>query len=287
MGTVDDVLGSVETKREITCGGKIVNCIDGAIKSEPLLAKFTSGMVVHKATLNQAFEIPKILAETFGSYSSNRRYVNFRRDLASLEIEYGNSQKPLTGSYMSSFGDPLYQKTFDPELMLNYANNRRMDGSLLIDPLTDIPTMESNTYWAKPAAAEPYLGLVSRTAPYYTAYCMDNSYDIKARIKMVVRDWDRILPSSATSTYFERISDVDLLPPFARQDVPYTEEVTGDSDSWNEFNDREDWDDLIEMERDDSGVAYDPSITIWRPLPDGTYTNGFFNPAWFPYDVIN
>jgi hypothetical protein len=102
---------------------------------------------------------------------------------------------------------------------------------------------------------------------------------------MVVRDWDRVLPVSSTSTYLERVSDVDQLPPLARQDVPYTDEVSGDVDSWNAFNDKDDWDDRMDMERDDAGVPYDPSITVWRPMPAGNFSDGFMNTWVFPMEI--
>ncbi len=283
LGNADDVMSIISTPTINKCLGKITNCIQGPIKNEPTLSKNTSGIVITKSATNSAVSLNKSYAGLIGNYNSNRRYVNFRRDLASFDIEYGNSNKPLSSGYLSSFGDPLYSKSYNPELVMNYANNKRMDGTALV---TTVPTLESGMYIASPYAAEPYIGLNgSRTNPLYMAYCLDSAFDVKARIKMVVRDWDRTLPSSSTSTYFERISDADLLPPFARQDVPYTDEVTGDPDSWNAFNDILDWDDTIEMERDDSGAPYDPTITIWRPLPDATYTDGFFNPAWFPVDT--
>ncbi|MES2525992.1 MAG: hypothetical protein V4598_02860 [Bdellovibrionota bacterium] len=286
IGTVDDVLNVVTTPTIKKCGGKITNCIQGPIKNEPTLSKSTSGIVVTKTAANTALKLNKDYTPLIGAYNSNRRYVNFRRDIASFDIEYGNSAKPLSSAYSSSFGDPIYNKSYNPELMMNYANNKRMDGTTLI-PSGSVPVLENSMYNASPYAAEPYLGLNgSKTNPFYMAYCLDSAFDVKARIKLVVRDWDRILPTSATSTYFERISDVDLLPPFARQDVPYTDEVTGDPDSWNAFNDIADWDDTISMERDDSGMPYDPSVTVWRPLPTASYLDGFFNPGWFPVDTL-
>lgn len=284
FGTIDDVLAVESTDSEIDCGGKIVNCIEGPIKLEPLLSKSTTGMIVTKAVKDEEYNIAKSLPGLMGVYSSNRRYVNYRRDLASLEIEYGNSGKPLGSAYKSSFGDPIYKNAYEPALMSNYSYNKRMDGTALV---TSLPTMQSDRYWAIPYSAEPFLGFGSyRTSPFYTAYCLDNAFEVKARINLVVRDWDRVLPGSATNASFERVSDVDLLPPFARQDIPDTDEVTGDPDSWNAFNDKGDWDDLVSMERDDSNIPYDPSITIWRPLPDATYTTGFFNPAWYSFDKI-
>lgn len=290
-----DATTSAPFMRTVSCGGKAVNCIDGAIMNVSSIAgKYSSNIVVGQTKKDTAYSETYKNPNVFTTYPSNRRYVNYRRDLASLDIEFGNSNRnswttDLSSAYMSSFGDPLYKYSYNPELMAMYALNKRMDGTTLVSTTnqTNASILNGN-YVAKPLAAEPYIGMGAgyRTSPYYTMYCFDNAFDVKARIRIVVRDWDRVFSTSATDTSFERISDVDLLPPYAKQDVPYTEELTGDPDSWNDFNDVGDWDDLIDMERDDAGISYDPSITVWRTYPVAPYdqptTNGFFNPQWFP-----
>lgn len=301
-----DIATVTSTTRNVECGGKPVNCIEGPIKLTSLGAKFTSGIEMTKTTTNTAYSKKYELPTLYGIYPSNRRYVNYRRDLASTEIEYGNSDRQLNdgnsgndvtlaGAYLSSWGDPVNKANYEPDVMGMYVTNRRMDGTQLVT--TAMLNTNKFDYFrgslaggdyskGTPQAADPFLGLSSgtRTSPFYTFYCFDGAYDIKARVKMVVREWDRQLPPSATNTSFERLSDIDLLPPLARQDVPYTQEVTGDPDSFNDFNDIMDWDDLIDMERDDSGVAYDPSITVYRPLAKGNFINGFLNPYLFPME---
>lgn len=280
--------------KTVKCNGKAANCIQGPIKEISSLSKFTSGIEVTRAKVNTPYSTKYTLPKLFGRGLSNIRYANFRRDLASTEIEYGNSDRSsgtLSSSYLSSFGDPLYLKSYNPDIVSMYSNNKRMDGSVLVtSPMITarrFDYLKGSNVSSTAFAAEPFLGLGNgyKTNPFYTFYCYDNAYDVKARIRMVVRDWDRTLPSSATSSAFERISDADLLPPMARQDVPYTQEITGDPDSWNDFNDIFDWDDLIDMERDDANIPYDPSITVYRPYPKGNFVNGFLNPYNFPMEL--
>ncbi len=288
-GTLDSTR-STPFNRTINCRGKVTACVDGPIRSEATLANYTSGLILTRTTNNAAPSKQYSMPALMGSRDTNRKYVNFRRDLASLEIEYGNSDRSggdLTASYMSAFGDPLHKYEYNPELINLYANNKRMDGTTLVTATHVTNQAAANGNFAQtPISAEAFLGLGSKVSPFYTFYCFDNALDVRARIRMVVRDWDRVHSSTPTDRSFERISDVDLLPPLARQDVPYTDEVTGEPDSWNAFNDLADWDDLIDMERDDAGVAYDPTVTVWRPMPNATYTevltNGFFNPSWYP-----
>jgi hypothetical protein len=282
---------AIKSTRTVNCGGQVSACLDGPFTIEGFDSDSTSGIKVQPSTLNTAYTKEYTYPGLLGVYNSNRKYVNYRRDLASLNIEYGNSDRSsgtLTNSYMSSFGDPDHKYDYNPELMAMYSDNKRMNGATLVSTANQTFAATLNGFTSHvPYAAEPFIGLNGyKTNAFYTMYCFDNAYDVKARIRMVVRDWDRVQSSSPTDTSFARISDVDLLPPLARQDVPYTDEVTGEPDSWNAFNDAGDWDDFIDMEREDGGTTYTPGITIWRTYPQIPYTqadtNGFINPQYFP-----
>ncbi len=271
------------TQRKVKCGGAAANCIAGAIKQESKLANKTWGTVVEKTTTNAPYSLPKVIPSMFeDDRLSNREYVNFRRDLASTQLrisdDLDSSGTWNYTDYIAAFSDPFNNKNFEPSLIDYYSANLRMSGLPLITP-SDI-TNESikNGYTAKPLAAEPFLGIgeANRTSPFYSFYCLDRAMDVKARIRMYVRDWDRVFPTGASNEY---ISDLHL-GTNARQDVPIGVEIPGDQDSWyNEFNDRHDWDDLIPMER--TTGAYSSGATIWRPAPDVGFPNGFFNPARF------
>ena len=76
----------------------------------------------------------------------------------------------------------------------------------------------------------------------------------------MIRDWDRLVPAS---TDMELLSDV-YKGISARQDndeEEFPDEIP--------FNDTRDWDDLIRMNRDDTGVL------IYEPV-DGFYSSGIF-----------
>jgi hypothetical protein len=96
---------------------------------------------------------------------------------------------------------------------------------------------------------------------------------------MVVRDWDRVYSSDAS---LEKISDI-YLSGSARQDIPGVDEIPGEQDTFNAFNDRGDWDNFIPMQR--TGGLFNAGTTIWQPIPSGIYLDGFFNPDIFlgPY----
>ena len=159
-----------------------------------------------------------------------------------------------------------------------YSTNLMLNN---VDPIVDPARVEteairSNTYYAKPLAADPIMGLGSKVNPFYTFYCFDTAFDIKSRIRMVVRDWDRIFP---TNNDQELLSDL-YRNSSARQDVPDLVELPNDNDAYIMFNDKVDWDDFIPMDR--TPGSFDANATIWNPTGTVTYPDGWFNPGRFP-----
>ncbi|HLW57767.1 MAG TPA: hypothetical protein VKY27_10300, partial [Bacteriovoracaceae bacterium] len=100
--------------------------------------------------------------------------------------------------------------------------------------------------------------------------CFDSAAEMRARIKMVVRDWDRYF--SPDRTLFNLISDIDK-GTNARMDNPLGIEIPGDGDAVNSLNDFDDWDDFLRMERTPGPIT---SSTIWSPA------KGFHHPDNFP-----
>ena len=88
---------------------------------------------------------------------------------------------------------------------------------------------------------------------------------------MVVREWDRVFPTAATSLSY--VSDIGSLTS-SRQDYAFgqTSENPGDPDGYNAYNDLKDWDDYLFMKRDAGAVT---SSTLWAPK------SGFFNSLIF------
>jgi hypothetical protein len=304
--TPDDPLTPAdETKMEtvlapriVECGGSIHNCVSGPVhlmdqekkrntevtrpkKNEDFLLNYSYDGLINKKNEGDQY------------YSSLKYYANYRRNLATRNIDYGTSAD-LTLPYTSVW-DPLdsLNRIFDPKIMDSYANNMMLDGTtLIIDEtrLTQEATKNKKQYTV-PYAADPYLGIYfggsndNRVSPFYTFYCFDRALEIKSRIRMVVRDWDRIFPLSGTAAQdLELLSDLGRTGS-SRQDTLTTEiEIEGELDLYNKFNDFDDWDDLIPMDR--SAGAYNPATpnaTFFSPTPTATYTDGWFNPDNFPF----
>lgn len=280
-------------KREIQCGGDAYNCVRGPIKKHTQL-KSASSRIVSATEVNTpyAYEVDYPGNDDFVDYR-NYRFANYRRDLANPEIAYGTAEHsiypvvPYNGTYLGAWTDMIYGKTFNALLMERYAKNLNFNGSENISSgVWTAHYTQENSYTAKPLAAEPYLGMIIssggrqpvtyQTNPYYAFHCLDNAREVTARIRLLVRDFDRVFPSNTSNT--EYLSDI-FNGVNARQDLQDFVEDTDNSDPFNFFNDSEDWDDLMQMERYISG-----GVIRYRPLPALGYPNGFFNPDIFPND---
>jgi hypothetical protein len=284
------------TTTTLECGGKAVNCIRGPVKD--VTDKGTRFTEITATEVNQEFKKAFEYTAPIEADTPNFEIVNYRRDLASFNIDFEDGFG-TTESYMNSFGGA---KDYTPIILDRYSNNKTLDNTDLID--STLLSEWSFIYQGNssssdkiqrvfPLAAEPFLGLGgNKTNPFYTFYCFDNAFDIKARIRVIVREWDRVFPSN---TNLELISDINLSTN-ARQDVFNQEEILNDQDPWNAYNDLVDWDDIISMTRTSGG--FDASTTTWRPSPSipvgrslyfpsnssaiTPFTDGFFNDQVFP-----
>ena len=273
----------------LSCGGSITACVDGAIDQEPALAGGTRGRIITDSKLNEPvsmkYTLPKLIgATTSAAGAGNFQMVNFRRGLASLNLDYND----YDDSNYSLWLDPVNNKKFDPSLMEKFAANQTPGNTRIIDfrntgapaatPFSDF-LAESRRfgYTAIPFAADPFLGTESKVSPFYTFYCLDRALEIKARIRMVVRDFDRVFPTDTSE--LELISDVFKPEASRRQDLPNdAQEVPGDPDDFNLYNDINDWDVIAPLARDPGD--YVPGV-YWRP--DNTEPRKWWSRSSFPF----
>lgn len=268
--------------RKLYCGGSPANCVAGAIKlEEDADAKESTFYTwIQPSTYNESYSKKveyKGMIER--GVSSNIELVNYRRDLASPNIDFIETEDL---DYPSKF---INIKSYQPALMDRYSVNRRMDA---ITPIINNAAITTASYVMKdtlkvqkatPHAAEPFMGLTYRVNPFYSFHCLDTAMDVKARIRLVVRDWDRIFPGDQGK--LELISDL-FDAANARQDAPNYTELPWDFGHFNKYNDRNDWDDIIYMTRTPGPLdLLVPSSTIWEPKL------GFFNDELFPRQILN
>lgn len=270
LALVEGVLSPTTSVRQVTCGGAVANCIQGPIKMETLLSGKTKGEIVTEIEKGQPYTGEKVYpGMILEQRNSNIEYVNYRRFLASPVINFWNSAIPdyIPGEFLTTTPTDY---AFNPDLNSRYSSNRSMDGTAynMLNPANVRATASlAAGYATRPLAAEPFVGFHDlststplnqrydhRINPFYTFSCLDNAYETTARIRIMVRDWDRIFDKNAD--YMELLSDTDY-GTSARQDRAF---LSGDPIN---FNNMEDWDDLVPMRRRTG--AYNPSLTWWVP----------------------
>ncbi len=285
---------------KINCGGTVDACVGGPIKLISSISKYTRGSEIYRTELNQNFKTTFSIPSLYGkNRSGSYEIVNFRRGLSSLNLNYVSYDESNWPAWDKNDPD---NKSFDANIMERYAANRDPLGTDQLVSPAEI-TAKELTYDGVNVqifAIEPFMASMAayRTNPFYTFYCLDSAFEIKARIRMVVREWDRVFPSSTAN--LELISDLGLNAPGTgnpddqrRQDIPRDstgydlEEVDSDPGLYNTFNDIRDWDDLIPMQRSDTSAT--PASTlistgnfVLSPMPDGAYIDGWWNPSIFP-----
>lgn len=275
-------------KRTINCAGKIMNCVEGPIKKHAGTITSPAGGLI--ATLSgtsaysQEYSYTGLNPDRNGTYI----YANYRRELANSNLAYPINLEDNTDYtdfaallYLNAF-DPLgaNAKNFEPRVLDRYTTNR----SYVLTPTTNLVTsamwetasLESGKFAARPYAAEAFLGIGSfkgvshRTNPYYTFECLDNARETTARIRVLVRDWDRMIPDDTSTT--ELVSDIAYGEIDAFQDNTHYNTFNTYEDEV--YNDYFDWDDFMRMERTTPGPVIAP-------------VSGFFSPASFPNEDLS
>lgn len=272
-----EVIKRTTETRKVKCGGKRYNCVRGPIKKEesPVAQRSTNYATIYQTVKNEPFNMNR---EYDGSSHlqdpdlglTNLDYTNYRRNLANVLIDFSPvpvvPMAPLAYDNMAFAGASNYQGS----VMEFYAANLLLDG---VTPVVQPSVLTANQfqfagplkmYRKKPYAADPFLGVEGKVNPFYTFECLDRAFETKARIRMVVRDWDRVYTGDVSER--ELISDI-FLGYNARQD--------------NEsFLDVLDWDDKVPMRR--TSGPFNAATTRWEPYDFDNEVSQFFNPSIFP-----
>jgi hypothetical protein len=290
------IVGVSTSQEQHSCGGSVLNCLGGPIKETKLADKYTWGRLITKVEKDKEGIVKYTLPKLIDKRDQNFDIVNFRRGLASRELDFSNySAAGATTNW--SLASPEISR-FEPTLIENYSINRVVHGSNFnIVEKSDITAfINSIGQDAQPLAADPFMGInpdailgsavspqpwtgypTYRVSPFYTFSCMDKNDETKARIKIVIREWDRAFPSTTSS--LELISDFGNDDGSGQelrlQDVLLTSVEVDLDPSGSPYNDYDDWDDLIPMTRS-AGAS---STANWRP------TDGWFESILFPNQI--
>ncbi len=264
---------SPPTNRLHQCGGKVKECRAGVGLAN--VASTFKGIIadVNPTQTDQTFEKDISLeAPSSKGYFTNMSISNFVRQCSgSIDNSDPNyfSTAALTATSVTE------RKNFDPNVLDRYSIGIEYwnpAGSTTDNYYTSKSSytayhspralatnnVDTSSGWTKTYyAADSFMttrssinasGSIPAAAanPFYAFYCLNNSLDIKARIRLVVREWDQF--PDYDNQDFELLSDVfyqpSLTPENGRMDTVGSE-LDEDNNPFNDLNDVQDWDDFF------------------------------------------
>lgn len=278
--TVGKQIASVPSTRFHSCGGSLDKCRAGVgLKTVSKTFKgLQSEVEVPEDGKAYTKEITLSAPNDLG-YLTNMSVANYVRQCSGA---VSNSSIDNFGTSVGSSAAAITaKKTFVPHVLdryslgINYwsgaptAENYYTAVAAYSSQLTPRSTASSNvstssgmtrTFYAADSFMTTRSAILAKssiplasTNPYYAFYCLNNSLDIKARIRLVVREWDQF--PDYEDQDFELLSDIfyqnTITPQLGRMDTAGTE-VVNDSNPFNDFNDVKDWDDFLRDETADT-----------------------------------
>lgn len=256
----------------VSCGGRAANCINGAIKDVASLEGLSIGTEIIKTEYNKNFSRKyTITAPNTKKFKTNMYAANYMRQCSGAD--YNNDTYNYAGLPILGFNPSQTTINMSPFDLLskNYKRdyNHANLGTALFD-YSDPDVVNPGRYLAQnekvralansPHSAQRVQG--KWTSPYYNFYCLNKAQDVKARIRVMIRDWDRAF---TVDPIMEVMSDVyngmDAL-----MDNNYDE--LGNLDYYDVFNDKPDWDDFLLFQTPVNDVVPSNDIPACeRPYP--------------------
>ncbi len=235
---------SFEEKLTEECGGKKSACIEGPVNEVITDHKYT-GVIYQNLELNSFSHDITVSAPKGLNYSSNQFIANFSRVCSSTSNTKTNAQ------FDTSLTDLIGHEVEDmPErsAFKEYEVDDNGDGKMDYTVSADHPFK----------GAAYYSNSVNTVTPYYALYCLDQARDVKAQIRVFIREWDKDF--SSTNPYLARLSDINQTNPYM--------DSSGDQAPGEPWNDLNDWDDLFSdydynssNDLDGDGSGFDPLFT--------------------------
>ncbi len=304
-GVLDVVRPGPGQSRTVSCGGNIRNCYGGPAR-DIIGAQFvSSGFTGQISQIPVAGGSTKMTVQpSFPRFTTNLYSANFMRQcsgVANYESEASFTPGPgvsfnpdvMTNYSMVGVNTPLGQQRDSNDFDVIPLADHAFRGGIPMDIVATLPSTDPLRDYSVEFLA---------TQPFYTFECLDYAYDIKARIRVAVREWNRIFSSSGQD--FSFVSDVynRALPFESRGRMDSGSPVTLlqyrnhlDNDPSNDvvdrsFNNRVDWDDFLKFSNSPSGLC-GPSINVvpeaaLPPLPvptaDDLAAQAPKTRRWFP-----
>ncbi|MEX0798154.1 MAG: hypothetical protein WD025_01840 [Bacteriovoracaceae bacterium] len=224
------------------CGGDHYNCMGGPSIAELGSAEVFSHIYsnLNRAPFTEAFEIEAPIErwQALGLETKENRY------LANYSSAIANSCSNVTG--VNSFSD--WSTDFAGHDIEDLRDTARYEPAYLGDPSYNLKLDADGNEWdgiddadvdAISYAENPFRSYYN-TSPYYAFNCLDSAFDVKAQIRLFIREWDREYPESNGSR-FDFITDSNLNGGGTNAFIDSTESNL-DGEDWNNVTD---WDDFF------------------------------------------
>ena len=179
------------------CGGSITACLGGPGADE--LSAGNSGTIYNNESLAYFEKDMKVESPISKGYYSNMYAANFSRVCSST----GESKTDLSKFDTSLFNIIGHEVENMPD--------RKTFNSYVVD--TDDNGSNDYTSYSHHAfkGAAYYTRSTYNIQPYYAYECLDQARDIKAQIRIFVREWDKVF--EPTNPYIARLSDINQANP--------------------------------------------------------------------------
>lgn len=319
-----DILEANLAATKTSCDGKIRNCLEGpgedfGIDDYP---NYTS-LIYYNETLSAINKSYSIQSPRARGYYTNMLLANFNRSCAGTNDgnggvktfhDIGTTSHIGNSNYASETDDgqgdanDIYSSTdFAGYLAETWARTASAEpdgyagftttsaaGNFLIGTF-GIDDDGDNRIDAIPYATGPFRGYNLGVRNYYSFDCLDNARDIRAKIRLFVREWDRKFDKTSDESVINVISDKTAAYTAALMD---NQGYLDDDQSWNDILD---WDDFLQMTHNEQyyipTAAEDPSyyvtdggVTIFNFTGDNrgdTKINNTCNEMSSPFDWRN
>jgi hypothetical protein len=263
------------------CGGKAKNCLKGAGLAH---IPDNGHILITRTEKAQLFEAEHSFASPFSErLLSNINIANYVRQCSGPV----NNNDPM--NFQPANSSDENRRNFDHLVLDRYINGRQYwtggsgttifsakapfgPGNMLA-PMAAGANIDTSDGWTKTYfAADSLMAIgIVKTAPYYAFYCLNSGKEIKARIKLAVRDWDRAFTANdgidqLSDIYYRTIgtpwSSVNRY--LGKMDTDSVE-LPEDDNPFNDFNDIKDWDDFLDTYRPMNHSCSAPANPVATP----------------------
>lgn len=238
-GYDNNIVQDVEGTEITECDGDTLECLNGP-SLEHLSDKIYIGEIYDNkdlSTFTKSWVIKPSISEGRGT---NMYMANYSRICSNNQVKASYYDNVIT-SATGLVGDEVETHTPSPKNPYDSTDPTQVYQVESVDYNND----GNNDYQVY--NDHPLLGVISTgvsgrnsVMPYYGFYCLDKARDVKAQIRLFIREWDRMFDKDESK--MEYVSDVDDPNDSARlidNDNYYDDDI-----AWNNFYD---WDDFFSL----------------------------------------